>query len=153
MGLRGMSPTTPISAAITLAGWISKEGRPPTFRECSAGNGLNHPDFYYRKFQASTFCSAISMAIDMASMALLSTAIVSHIPDTTSKKYKMCLGECGSKILDEGAHIRFCVQCRKSNKRRESYDQDMSEYGYGLSRKTLKRVSIDFGGIEEMIQW
>lgn len=153
MGLRGISPTTPISAAITLAGWINKEGRHPTFRECSAGNGLNHPDFYYRKFQASTFSSAISMAIDMASMALLSTVTASHISDIPSKKYKVCLGECGSMILDEGAHIRFCVPCRKANKRRESYDPDMSDHGYPLPRKTLRRVSIDFGGIEEMIQW
>lgn len=158
MGLRGFAPTTPLSAAMTLANWIATKGRPPTFRECSAGNSLNHPDFYYRKFQTSSFASAITAALDMVrNPPILSTSAspVSAIVGQTSavaRRYKKCLGDCGHMILDEGHHVRFCMSCRKEINRRER-NGDALDIEYPLSRRTLRKVSFDLGGFEDMIQW
>lgn len=104
MPRHGYAPITPISAALTLVQWTHLHGRPPLERECCGSNGLHWWPTYYKKFGVSTYSAVLECAFDLASGAW-----------EQPRALKRCLNYevCGTMILDEGRHIRFCATCRQ----------------------------------------
>ena len=153
MAHRGNPATSPLSAALTLVGWMEAEGRWPMFRDCHNARGLKSPHFYYRVFDVSCLSQAVRRALDLASGIAYGGVSFCETTVTKRPREKACLGECGRTILDEGAHIRFCQHCRDLWKQRQEDNGPDYLPDPAFTHTSLKKIGVHVGGWEDLIDW